>query len=101
MARQPDLVIVDLSLGSEDGLELIELLKHAFPSMPTLVFSMHEERVADGGANALLVVDDYNFKLIQSLQAHAPLHAMQGGRAVELVDTVRARIKRRMAQSSY
>lgn len=59
------------------------------------------EKMTDGGANALLVVDDYNFKLVQSLHAHAPLHAIQGDRAVELVDTVRARIKSRMAQSFY
>ncbi|MHB1459203.1 MAG: response regulator transcription factor [Armatimonadota bacterium] len=39
--HQPDLAIVDLSLGGEDGLELVEeLRKHAVPS---LVYSMHKD----------------------------------------------------------
>lgn len=46
VALRPDLVIVDLVLGSEDGLELIKLLKDASPALPVLVFSMHDERFA-------------------------------------------------------
>jgi DNA-binding NarL/FixJ family response regulator len=43
---QPDLVIVDLTLGNGDGLELIRLVKDALPALPVLVFSMHDERFA-------------------------------------------------------
>jgi DNA-binding NarL/FixJ family response regulator len=45
-ALMPDLAVVDLSLGGEDGVKLIELLKIQFPDLPILVFSMHEEQVA-------------------------------------------------------
>ncbi|HYY26542.1 MAG TPA: response regulator transcription factor [Chthoniobacterales bacterium] len=45
-ALKPDLVVVDLSLGGEDGAQLIEQLKFQFPGLPVLVFSMHDERVA-------------------------------------------------------
>lgn len=42
--RQPDLVIVDLNLGDEDGLALIEEIRKQNKETRILVFSMHEER---------------------------------------------------------
>lgn len=36
-----DLAIVDISLGSESGLELIKAMKSRCPDMPVLVFSAH------------------------------------------------------------
>ena len=38
-----DLAIVDLSLGSSSGLELIKQMHEAHPSLPSLVLSMHDE----------------------------------------------------------
>src|SRR5689334_6643038 len=38
-----DLAIVDLSLGSTSGLELIKMLHEAHPTLPILVLSMHDE----------------------------------------------------------
>jgi len=40
---QPDLAIVDLSLGDEDGLDLVKEMKVRFPNIPSLVLSMHDE----------------------------------------------------------
>jgi DNA-binding NarL/FixJ family response regulator len=42
--HKPDLAIVDLNLGDEDGLALIEELKAASSTVKILVLSMHEER---------------------------------------------------------
>ena len=39
----PDVTVVDLLLGEEDGLELVRTLKAQFPRMPTLVLSMYKE----------------------------------------------------------
>jgi DNA-binding NarL/FixJ family response regulator len=39
----PDLVLVDLSLPGRDGLALIVDLKAHAPTLPILVFSMHDE----------------------------------------------------------
>jgi DNA-binding NarL/FixJ family response regulator len=41
----PDLVIVDLSLGDEDGLDLIKEIKTGYPKVPSLVLSMHDETI--------------------------------------------------------
>ena len=45
MARslQPDLMLLDLSLGSSSGLDLIKDLKSFLPNLPVLVLSMHDE----------------------------------------------------------
>ena len=42
---QPDLVIVDLALGDEDGLDLVKEIKTRYPKVPSLVLSMHDEAV--------------------------------------------------------
>ena len=42
---KPDLTIVDISLRDGHGLELIRRLKAEIPSMPTLVVSMHDEKL--------------------------------------------------------
>ena len=50
---QPDLVIVDLSLGDEDGLDLIKEMKTRYPKIPLLVLSVHDEAIyAERALNA-------------------------------------------------
>jgi len=41
----PDLVIVDLSLGDDDGLDLVKAMKVHHLEIPSLVLSMHDETV--------------------------------------------------------
>ena len=41
----PDLAIVDLALGDEDGLDLVKEIKARYPKVPSLVLSMHDEEV--------------------------------------------------------
>lgn len=43
MNAKPDLAIVDLSLGTMHGLEVVRQLHQALPDMPVLVLSMHDE----------------------------------------------------------
>ena len=54
-AEQPDLVLVDLSLGQDNGLDLIKEVKETYPGIKLLVFSIHDdtlfaERVLRAGA---------------------------------------------------
>jgi DNA-binding NarL/FixJ family response regulator len=42
---QPDLVIVDLALGDDDGLDLVKAMKTHHPEIPSLVLSMLDESV--------------------------------------------------------
>ncbi len=41
----PDLVIVDVSLRTTSGIELIKDIKVQFPSLPVLTLSMHDEAI--------------------------------------------------------
>lgn len=44
LARErPDVAVVDLALGAEDGLEIVRLMKGLSPETKTLVLTMHEE----------------------------------------------------------
>ena len=40
---QPDVVLVDISLKNESGLELVKTLKNQFPDLAVIVISMHDE----------------------------------------------------------
>ena len=42
-ALQPDIAIVDISLKTGNGIELIKNLKARYPDLPTLVLSIHDE----------------------------------------------------------
>jgi DNA-binding NarL/FixJ family response regulator len=41
----PDLAIIDLSLGSSSGIDLIEKIRASVPSVAIIVLSMHDEQV--------------------------------------------------------
>jgi DNA-binding NarL/FixJ family response regulator len=56
----PDLIIVDISLNGESGLELIKTLRHRYPELVLLAISMHDEsvfaeRALRAGANGYLM----------------------------------------------
>lgn len=42
--QQPDVAVIDLALGAEDGLELVSAMRSLCASTRTLVLTMHEER---------------------------------------------------------
>jgi DNA-binding NarL/FixJ family response regulator len=42
-AQEPDLVMVDISLGGTSGLDLIKTVKAQYEELPVLVISMHDE----------------------------------------------------------
>ncbi len=44
-AVDPDLVLLDLSLGSESGIDLLCQLKAAWPALRVLIVSTHDERL--------------------------------------------------------
>jgi DNA-binding NarL/FixJ family response regulator len=70
---QPDLVIVDIALGGQNGLELIKDVKVRYPKLPVLVHSMHEEQVyaqrsLRAGARGYLMKQEPAPKLLQAIR---------------------------------
>lgn len=43
--HRPDLIMVDLALGAEDGLDVVKAITTSHSTIPILVFSMHDEAV--------------------------------------------------------
>jgi DNA-binding NarL/FixJ family response regulator len=71
-AQVPDLVIADLSLRDRPGLELIKDIEAAYPKLPTLVLSMHDEllwaeRVIRAGARGYIMKHEATDKVLEAI----------------------------------
>lgn len=77
-ALKPGLVIVDITLKSDNGLELIKNIRALCPKLPILVLSMHDEtlyaeRALKSGANG------YIMKSEPAEQSMVAIHQVLGG----------------------
>lgn len=73
LRNRPDIVLVDLCLGREDGFELLATLQSRFPEIPAVVVSsldpgMYGERVHDAGALAFVPKHDVASKLVATIR---------------------------------
>lgn len=69
----PDLAIVDLNLGQEDGLELIKDILSFKPQTKILVLSMHDERfyaerALNSGAKGYIMKEEAETQVINAIQ---------------------------------
>jgi len=72
----PDLAIVDLNLGQEDGLELIKDILVIHPKTKVLVLSMHDERfyaerALKAGAKGYIMKEEAETQVINAIQTVA------------------------------
>jgi DNA-binding NarL/FixJ family response regulator len=70
---KPDIAIVDISLASQNGIELIKDLKVRHPRLPVLVHSMHDESVyaersLRAGAKGYISKKEPPQKLLQAIR---------------------------------
>jgi len=68
-----DILIVDLSLGDDNGLDLIKMLKLRFPKLPALVLSAHDEslyaeRALRAGARGYIMKREATEKLLDAVR---------------------------------
>jgi two-component system invasion response regulator UvrY len=80
--EQWDLVVLDLSLGDQSGLDLLKELKQIRPALPVLVLSMHAEeqyarRTFRAGAAGYITKDSPREELAKAIH-----RVMEGGRYV-------------------
>jgi len=69
----PDIAVVDISLGGENGIELIKDIKVRYPQLPVLVHSMHDESVyaersLRAGAKGYISKQESPQKLLQAIR---------------------------------
>ena len=72
-AAQPDLVVVDLSLGDNDGLELVREIRSRRPGPRMLVLTMHEaplyvERAFAAGAHGYVAKREMTETLLTAIR---------------------------------
>jgi DNA-binding NarL/FixJ family response regulator len=84
----PDLVMVDLVLGLEDGTDLVRELAHGDPPLPVLVVSMHEgshwvRRSLEAGARGYVTKRETVDCLILAIRALAAGRSYLSPRAAE------------------
>ena len=72
-AEAPNLVILDLSLATTDGMDLIKSIKALHPKLPILVLSMHDEslyaeRVLRAGARGYITKQEATHKVTVAIR---------------------------------
>jgi DNA-binding NarL/FixJ family response regulator len=70
---KPDVVIVDITLGDSDGIELTKDIKARHAQLPVIVLSMHDEsvyaeRALHAGARAYLMKDAVSDRIITAIR---------------------------------
>jgi DNA-binding NarL/FixJ family response regulator len=72
-ATQPDLAVVDITLKTSDGLELVKDMRSRWPNMSVLVVSMHDEslyaeRVIRAGAMGYITKQEATRNILQAIR---------------------------------
>jgi DNA-binding NarL/FixJ family response regulator len=76
--QNPDLVLVDISLGATSGIDLIKAIKNQYDELPVLVVSMHDESLyAERSLRAGAM--GYVMKHEPSKTVKAAIHKVLGG----------------------
>jgi len=70
---QPDLVLVDISLKTSNGLNLLKDLARLYPELPTLAVSMHDEytyaaRCLKAGAKGYIMKQEGTEKILEAIR---------------------------------
>jgi DNA-binding NarL/FixJ family response regulator len=70
---KPDLVLMDMSLPGKSGLELLKDVRAAFPKVPALIISMHDEalyaeRVIRAGGRGYIMKQEGPDKIVQAIR---------------------------------
>ncbi len=93
----PDLAVIDVSLRSGNGLELMKNLRILAPKLPVLFMSMHDEtlyaeRALRAGAQGYIMKEEANEKILAAIQ-----RVIRG--ELYLSERMQERMLRRMARS--
>jgi DNA-binding NarL/FixJ family response regulator len=72
-AKNPDLVVTDLSLAGRLGLELVKEMTAKYPSIPVLVLSIHDEnvwaeRVLRAGAEGYIMKSRATSQIVEAIR---------------------------------
>ncbi len=95
---QPDLAIIDLSLGDSDGTYLVQRLRTKFPKIKLLVYSMSEEKLFAERA-AIAGADGYVMKTASPIKLKKAIRDLLAGKQY-FPENIVKRIEKRQAGRS-
>ncbi len=92
--KQPDLAVVDLNLGNEDGLDFIKNVHAIQPQLKILVLSMHDERyyasrAIKAGASGYIMKEEAGSSVLTAIRT-----VMQGKIYLSKKESVRSKENR-------
>jgi DNA-binding NarL/FixJ family response regulator len=98
VSLRPNLVILDISLGGPDGLELLKQIRTRNADLPVLVLSMHDEmiyaeRALRAGANGYIMKQEATDRVLTAIRC-----ILEG--QVYVPDRVASRLLRQYAHTS-
>jgi DNA-binding NarL/FixJ family response regulator len=93
---RPDIVLLDIALGSQDGLQLLKKIRAREPHLPVLVLSMHDEliyaeRVLRAGADGYIMKQEATDRVLTAIR-----HILDG--QVYVPDRVATRLLKQYAR---
>lgn len=93
---RPDIAIVDITLKSSDGIDLMKSIRSQYPKLPVLILSMHDEtlyaeRALRAGANGYIMKQEASEKLMEAV------HEILSGR-IYCSDKISRRVIRKFAR---
>ena len=70
---RPDIAIVDITLKSSDGIDLMKNIRSQYPKLPVLILSMHDEalyaeRALRAGAKGYIMKQEASEKLLEAVR---------------------------------
>ena len=95
---RPDIAIVDITLKSSDGIDLMKSIRSQYPKLPVLILSMHDEtlyaeRALRAGAQGYIMKQEASEKLMEAV------HEILSGR-IYCSDKISRRVMRKFARSN-
>jgi len=74
--HQPDIILMDITMGEANGIETTQLVKAQYPSIKVLVLSMHAEKnyilkMLEAGASGYLLKDAGKSEMVTAIRAVA------------------------------
>lgn len=71
--EQPDVILMDITMGGADGIETTQLVKRDYPDVKVLVLSMHAEsgyilKMLEAGASGYLLKDAGQEEMIRAIR---------------------------------
>lgn len=88
----PDILLLDISLGESDGIEITKILRERYPGLKVIIISMHSEssyviNALEAGAYGYLLKDAGKIEMLNAIRAVAAGASFFGKNVSQIIRT--------------